>query len=63
MRLISARPEQSPISRIARDALRAAALAPTYQDALDAAGAALQRIADMSRPQLAITVQEVRHAV
>jgi len=52
MRLIPARPERSQIARIARDALRAAALAPTYQDALDAAGAALQRIAELS-PQLA----------
>lgn len=37
------------------DALRRAALAPTYQDALDVAGDALRRIAELTRA-------EVRHA-
>ena len=62
MRLIPARPEQTTIPQIARDALRAAALAPTYQEALDATGAALHRIAELSRSPLAASfVREVRH--
>ncbi|VWC98972.1 hypothetical protein BLA18112_03853 [Burkholderia lata] len=52
----SARPEQtqSPLE-IIRNALRAAALAPSDRDALDVAGDALRRLADLAR-------MEVRHA-
>lgn len=45
---------QSHINRIVADALRAAALAPTYQDALDITGAALSAVASLART-------EVRH--
>ncbi|VWC01018.1 hypothetical protein BLA6860_04833 [Burkholderia lata] len=52
----SARPEQAQSSlEIIRNALRAAALAPTDSDALDVAGDALRRLADLARI-------EVRHA-
>ncbi|MGT2471542.1 hypothetical protein [Paraburkholderia terrae] len=52
---VPARPAQthSPIEIINR-ALRDAALAPTYIDALDIAGDALRRLADLAR-------QEVTH--
>lgn len=48
------RPEQSQsqIHKIIREALRAAALAPTYQDALDLTGAALRAVADLSRAEV-----------
>lgn len=53
MRPISARPEQtqSPLE-IIRAALRAAALAPSDRDALDATGDALRRLADMARAEV-----------
>lgn len=56
MRQALARPQQpqSPIE-IIRAALRDAALAPTYQDALDVTGDALRRLGDLARA-------EVRHA-
>ncbi|VBB11340.1 hypothetical protein [Burkholderia stabilis] len=55
MRQATARPEQpqSPLE-IIRAAMRAAALAPTYQDALDVTGDALRRLAEIARA-------EVRH--
>jgi len=55
MRQSAPRPEQlqSPLE-IIRTALRAAALAPTYQDALDVTGDALCRLAELAR-------EEVRH--
>ena len=37
---------------IIREALRAAALAPTYQDALDVTGDALRRLADLARAEV-----------
>lgn len=43
---------QSPLE-IIRAALRAAALAPTYQDALDATGDALRRLAEIARAEVA----------
>ncbi|MCS6600759.1 hypothetical protein NYP13_23670, partial [Burkholderia pseudomallei] len=51
---VLARPEQpqSPLE-IIRAALRAAALAPTYQDALDATGDALHRLAEIVRAEVA----------
>lgn len=51
-----ARPEhpQTPLA-IIRTALREAAVAPTYQDALDVTGDALRRLAELA-------CQEVRHA-
>lgn len=56
MRRISARPEQTqlPINlpEFVNRALRAAALAPTYQDALDVAGDALRRLAEISRAEV-----------
>jgi hypothetical protein len=46
---------QSPlILSIVREALRAAATADTYQDALDATGDALRRVAELAQ-------SEVRH--
>ncbi|MBN3779794.1 hypothetical protein G3O06_19850 [Burkholderia sp. Ac-20345] len=50
MRQAPARPEQpqSPLE-IIRGALRAAALAPTYQDALDVTGDALRHLAEIAR--------------
>lgn len=50
---VLARPEQprSPLE-IIRAALRAAALAPTYQDALDATGDALRRLAEIARAEV-----------
>ncbi|MBU9614741.1 hypothetical protein KTE96_23685 [Burkholderia multivorans] len=46
----SARPEQSQSSlEIIRSALRAAALAPSDRDALDATGDALRQLADLAR--------------
>ncbi|HDR9101150.1 TPA: hypothetical protein QDB15_006007 [Burkholderia vietnamiensis] len=54
-----ARPEQSQfpdqLTQIVSNALRAAALAPTYIDALDITGDALRRLADLAR-------EEVSHA-
>jgi len=44
----------SLVQSIIRDALRAAATAPTYQDALDVTGAALVAVAALARA-------EVRH--
>ncbi|WP_175855032.1 hypothetical protein [Burkholderia anthina] len=54
MRQALARPEQlqSPLE-IIRAALRAAALAPTDQDALDATGDALRRLAEIVRAEMA----------
>ncbi|WP_233831783.1 hypothetical protein [Paraburkholderia sp. ZP32-5] len=51
LRHIPARPEQtqSLIDRIIRDALRKAALAPTYMQALDITGAALIAVAMLVR--------------
>ncbi|WP_196488290.1 hypothetical protein [Burkholderia stagnalis] len=50
-----ARSGQSPlILSIVREALRAAATADTYQDALDATGDALRRVAELAQ-------SEVRH--
>lgn len=43
---------QSHINRIVADALRAAALAPTYQDALDITGAALSAVALLARTEV-----------
>ncbi|WP_201752280.1 hypothetical protein [Burkholderia pyrrocinia] len=52
---VSARPEQMQSSlEIIRNALRAAALAPSDRDALDAVGDALRHLADLARA-------EVRH--
>jgi hypothetical protein len=53
MRQALARPEQpkSP-SEIIRAALRAAALAPTYIDALDITGDALRRLAEIARVEV-----------
>ncbi|HEM7801747.1 MULTISPECIES: hypothetical protein [Burkholderia] len=54
MRQAIARPEQpqSPLE-IIRAALRTAALAPTYQDALDATGDALRLLAEIVRAEVA----------
>jgi len=41
----------SYISEIIQNALRAAVLAPTYQDALDVTGAALARLADLAKAE------------
>lgn len=53
LRQASARPEQhllpNNLTHIARDAIRAAALAPNADAALDVAGAALSAIADTAR--------------
>lgn len=53
MRAIApARPEQTQLLlEIIQSALRAAALAPTYQDALDVTGDALCRLADFVRTE------------
>ncbi|WP_198363896.1 hypothetical protein [Burkholderia ubonensis] len=53
MRQALARPEQlhSPLE-IIRAALRVAALAPTYQDALDATGDALRRLAGIASAEV-----------
>ncbi|MGF6634275.1 hypothetical protein [Paraburkholderia sp. MM6662-R1] len=52
MRHAPARPEQPSfpqnLTYIVNEALRAAALAPTYQDALDITGDALRLLAEMS---------------
>lgn len=48
-------PESTLVLAIVSTALRAAALAPTYQDALDVTGDALRRLAELARA-------EVRHA-
>jgi hypothetical protein len=54
MRHIPARPEQTQaIPALIADALRAAALAPSDRDALDVLGAALVRLADLSRVEVA----------
>ncbi|WP_322075266.1 hypothetical protein [Burkholderia cenocepacia] len=37
---------------IIREALRAAALAPTYQEALDVTGDALRRLAELARAEV-----------
>ncbi|UTV55791.1 hypothetical protein [Burkholderia arboris] len=47
-------PESTLVLAIVSTALRAAALAPTYQDALDVTGDALRRLAELARA-------EVRH--
>lgn len=53
MRQTLARPEQLQSSlEIIRAALRAAALAPTYQDALDATGDALRRLSEIVRAKV-----------
>ncbi|MGF6904640.1 hypothetical protein [Paraburkholderia sp. GAS348] len=44
--------ESTSIQFIAADALRAAALAPTYQDALDVAGDALRRVVEIARTEV-----------
>ncbi|WP_438331385.1 hypothetical protein [Burkholderia pseudomallei] len=57
MRHIPARPEQSQSpAELANSALRDAALAPTYIDALDVLADALLTLAALARPL------EVRHA-
>lgn len=49
----SARPERSQLPlEIIRNALRAAALAPSDRDALDVAGAALRHLADLARGEV-----------
>lgn len=55
--------KQSQIQQIARLALRNAALANTYQDALDVTGAALRAVAELSAERNAVlsTQSEVRH--
>lgn len=50
---IPASPLRSPTLEIIRDAFRAAALAPTDRDALDATGDALRRLAEISSGQAA----------
>ncbi len=42
----------STLTIIIREALRAAALAPTYQDALDVTGDALRRLAELARAEV-----------
>lgn len=53
MRQVVARPEptETPIQIINR-ALRAAAVAPTYQDALDVTGDALRLLAELARAEV-----------
>jgi hypothetical protein len=50
-RATPARPEQSALE-IIRAALRAAALAPTVIDALDATGDALRQLAELTRVEV-----------
>ena len=56
MRQAPARPEQpqlpNTLTAFVNRALRAAALAPTYQDALDITGDALRRLADLARAEV-----------
>lgn len=44
--------QSSLILSIVRDALRAAATADTYQDALDATGEALRRVAELAKAEV-----------
>lgn len=43
--------QKSQILSIVREALRAAAMADTYQDALDVTGDALRRVAELSKAE------------
>lgn len=48
LRRIPARPEQTQSHSVIREALRAAALAPSDRDAIDVLGAALHRLAQLA---------------
>ncbi|WP_009982327.1 hypothetical protein [Burkholderia pseudomallei] len=54
LRHMPARPQstQAVIEQITNDALRAAALAPTYMQALDITGAALLAVATLARVEV-----------